>query len=294
MTNTLQKNFIIGDKWLYYKIYTGIKTTEHILLEMVKPVAERLMEEKIIDKWFFIRYTDPKHHLRLRFHCTDTNNLNSVITALAPYLQKFIEQHYIWKIQNETYEREIERYGKNSMDLSEKIFHHDSEMILNILDLIDEGEEGDELRWLFSLRGIDAFLESFRFTIGEKENFMDRLKTAFEKEYGSSKFLKRQLDTKYRNHREKIEAFMTQSDEELDHAPLLALLNRKQENIAATVQEIQILRENNNLNINIDDFLSSHIHMFMNRLFKSKNRTYELVCYFFLHKYYKSSLARLK
>ena len=43
-----------------------------------------------------------------------------------------------------------------------------------------------------------------------------------------------------------------------------------------------------------DDYVRSIIHMTMNRLFRSKNRLYEMVIYDFLFRYYQSALARIK
>jgi len=65
MHNT-QRTFIPGDAWVYYKIYTGAKTSDILLTEIIKPVAEKLIEQELIDQWFFIRYADPKHHIRVR------------------------------------------------------------------------------------------------------------------------------------------------------------------------------------------------------------------------------------
>ena len=48
-----------------------------------------------------------------------------------------LEQDVIWKIQTETYQREIERYGENTIENSETLFWHDSELILKYLDLKD-------------------------------------------------------------------------------------------------------------------------------------------------------------
>lgn len=44
--------------------------------------------------------------------------------------------------------------------------------------------------------------------------------------------------------------------------------------------------------ITIEYLLTSYIHMMLNRLFKSKNRIYELVLYDFLRRYYASKIAR--
>ena len=75
----IQRNFSIGSEWLYYKLYTGHKTADFILTEVIKPLTEEFLEKGLIDKWFFIRYADPKHHIRLRFHCLDTKNIGKVI-----------------------------------------------------------------------------------------------------------------------------------------------------------------------------------------------------------------------
>jgi thiopeptide-type bacteriocin biosynthesis protein len=49
-------------------------------------------------------------------------------------LNSLLEQNSVWKIQTDTYQREIERYGKTIED-SETLFWHDSEMILHYLVL---------------------------------------------------------------------------------------------------------------------------------------------------------------
>ena len=67
-THKAQRTFIIGDNWLYYKIYTGAKTSELILTESIRPVVEELLKNNIIQKWFFIRYSDPHYHIRIRIY----------------------------------------------------------------------------------------------------------------------------------------------------------------------------------------------------------------------------------
>ena len=74
----MQKNFILGDEWLYYKIYTGAKTADNILIDVIKPIAQTLFDEQVIDKWFFIRYSDPDFHIRVRFHCVDISKIGIV------------------------------------------------------------------------------------------------------------------------------------------------------------------------------------------------------------------------
>ena len=113
--NNIKRFFVIGDEWLYYKFYCGPKTADEILIEVIKPVSEKLLKDNIIDKWFFIRYSDPKLHLRVRFHYANPENILFIINTINQYIQFYIDQDLIHKVQIDTYQRELERYGTKSI-----------------------------------------------------------------------------------------------------------------------------------------------------------------------------------
>lgn len=288
----LKRNFILGDSWLYYKIYSGPKTLDRILTELINPVSKSLLEQNIIDKWFFIRYNDPKPHLRVRFHCKDTDNLQKIIKELTPHFTQFMDMEFISNIQIDTYQREIERYGENSMELCEDIFYHDSVMMADFLDMIEDGE-GDELRWLFGLKAADAFLNAFHLSIEAKVDLLMNLKTAFGEEFGMNRHLKQQLDNKYRAQRKMIEEFL-KSDDTFEYPEIIEVINKKNINSRGAIDSILGLYERNELMVPVNALLSSHIHMLMNRLFRSKMRLHEMVLYDFLFRYYDSVKARTK
>ncbi len=294
MKATLKRRFLIGSEWVYYKIYTGAKTADLVLTEIIKPLADELLSSGIISKWFFIRYADPKHHLRVRFHSNKTEAIAEIITRMHPYLSKFMEEDLIWKTQLDTYQREIERYGAISMEASEELFFYESQMIASFVDLI-EGEDGEELRWLFGLRAIDQLLNEFNYQAESKLTLLESLKVGFGAEFNMSRPLKRQLDDKYRANSNKIYDFMKLSkDGDHDYTPLLELLEEKSHKSTKTTKTITSLYEDGKGQVIINDLMSSYIHMLMNRLFKSNNRLHEMVCYDFLYRYYKSVLARAK
>ena len=56
MKSTSKRTFYPGDEWLYFKLYTGIKTADDILIRSVFPVVKKLMREEIITKFFLILY----------------------------------------------------------------------------------------------------------------------------------------------------------------------------------------------------------------------------------------------
>ncbi len=156
----IQRTFIPGENWLYFKIYSGPKTADTILAEDIKPLVEKMSSVNIINKWFFIRYSDPKLHIRVRFYLSKTDYLNHVISLMNSSMKPYVQNNLIWKIQLDTYEREIERYGENTIDLIENLFCYDSNMHLDLLSSL-YGDEGETTRWLFGLKAIDQTLIDF-------------------------------------------------------------------------------------------------------------------------------------
>ncbi|WP_176723318.1 thiopeptide-type bacteriocin biosynthesis protein [Roseivirga misakiensis] len=292
--DTVQRSFMIGDSWLYYKVYTGHKTADRILAEVIRPLAQRLLNECMIEKWFFIRYSDPKPHLRIRFCLKDKGAVSSIITLFYDSLSLYVKEELVWKFQIEDYHRELERYGHNTMEEAESLFQYDSQFVVSLLNLI-EGEEGEELKWLLALRGIDSLLSAFNYSLEEKLNLTDKMKNSFANEFGMSRFLKKQLDEKYRVFRKKIDQFLNESlQQEQELAPILVLLKQREVGLKAVAKQISLKEKDQVIHISIDDLMSSYIHMFMNRLFRSQNRKYELVIHDFLHRSYNSQHARLR
>jgi len=60
------------------------------------------------------------------------------------------------------------------------------------------------------------------------------------------------------------------------------------------VESILKIHKEGALEMNINELFASYIHMFMNRLFKTKNRLHEMIAYDFLHRYYIATLSKQK
>lgn len=285
-TNT-KTSFLLGEEWLYYKIYTGFATTDTILYNRLYPVIAGLRDNGWIDKWFFIRYTDPEHHLRLRLHLTKPEHIGTVILAFQNVFRHLVEQHSIWKIQTDTYERELDRYGKELIEQAETLFFYDSECIVNLLSALETTDNENE-KWITGMAAIDTFLDVFRYDFEAKRALMEQLRTSFFKEFKVGTGTKKELSTKYRNHKSEIERFMKMTSEVND---LKAILNKRNISIAEAVNSI---REQLPDPVKINELLGSYIHMTMNRLFDSNNRQCEMILYDLLYSYYTSVLARQK
>ncbi|MCD6020034.1 MAG: Lantibiotic dehydratase domain protein [Bacteroidetes bacterium] len=293
-THLSKKLFSIGSEWLFYKIYCGAKTADVVLTEKIKQITETLLNEGIIDKWFFIRYADPDIHLRFRLHITNFKKYGDVLQLINRELEPLINQHLISKIQTDTYKRELDRYGDNSIELIEQLFYYDSVFVTEMLSVLD-ANIGGAIRWKIALRSVDEFLNNFKLTLEEKYNLIESLNISFFKEHGGSKNLKLTLDNKYRTLRPQIEEILNvKTDAEKEYFPIIELINNRSNENAKIIEQLLILHRNNQLQLGLYELLASLLHMNLDRLFMGRNRTNEFVIYDLLFRFYKSSIARLK
>jgi thiopeptide-type bacteriocin biosynthesis protein len=281
----MKRNFILGDEWLYYKLYCGKRTADTVLIDCIKPLTKTLLEKKLIDQWFFIRYTDPNPHLRIRFHCNDINKLGTIIDGMNRAISNYTENYLIWKVQTDTYNREVERYGENTIEEAESLFFHDSDLCIKALELI----ENDTLLFMFALRSINTVFEVFDFTLEDKLLFVKENLEVFKTEFNSNKSLSKQLYKKYNGLKKELIEFM-EMQSHIEYQPLINLLNAKKEQIK--IVKKMILKKELQQNINLQDLLSSYIHMMVNRLFRDKQRLHELVCYDNLYRYCNFELTK--
>lgn len=277
---------IPGGKWIYFKFYTGTKTADELLVKYIHPFVTKLLKKKYIESYFFIRYSDPDFHIRLRILLHNKSFYNDIFESFYKHFNKIVQNSIVWKIQIDTYMPEYNRYGKNSIEFCEKIFAIDSSSILNLIKMLDS----DEKRWLTGLLLVDDILSPLYPSYEEKISFMSKLRNSFCKEHGiiTQKYLK-PLNLKFKENKSVIEqAFNNRISPQIK----TILLKRKKE-ISKTLYEIV----DNKLDIdNILDksIIPSLIHMSMNRLFRKDNRLCETVIYYLITEYYMYVVARKK
>ncbi len=290
----MQRTFIIGDKWLYLKLYTGLKTADAIIAELIGSLSNSLIAQGLADKWFFLRYNDPQFHLRWRISITDPEKIGTIITRVNKAIVPYLDNDMIYKVQAETYKREIERYGSNSIGIMEQLFWHNSMLVCNYLSQTKDSED-EKNRWLFSMRAIDSFLNLFNYELDQKLRLLTIMANSYGKEFNIDSALISQLSDRYRANKKDIFNFMSLTFDDANAYEAL-LKVQHQFNIRSTkgVNEILKLENDKQLAVSVDNLLISYIHMFMNRLFRSKQRLHEMVIYGFLFRYYRSQLAQSK
>jgi hypothetical protein len=132
----LERRFPPGSEWLYAKLYAGPATLDQVLSDVVRPVVESVMRAGAADRWFFSRYCDPHWHLRLRFHGEPVHLQQVVLPVLQAATAALLTDGRLWRLQFDTYEREVERYGgPQGIELAERFFQVDSEAVLALVTL---------------------------------------------------------------------------------------------------------------------------------------------------------------
>lgn len=279
-----QKEYIPGSEWLYFKLYTGKKTGDRILTDYLYPLSKAFLEQGLITKFFFIRYADPDFHIRYRIHIENMDNYTKVFQMFHQQICPCVQNGSVNKVMCDTYVRELSRYEGITIDSAENIFFEDSIAIMEILSLLNDSDNDKEQeRWQLSLRLVDDLLDAFDVSLEEKCKMTSNLCSAYKMEHGmTGRRFTKQLNDQYRSHRSLVsDAF---------HSDMLdayekSLANRRNKLIDIVHQ--RGLNSKPGL-----ETLPSLLHMMMIRFFRSRARTYELVIYQYLEKFYLSEKAR--
>jgi Lantibiotic dehydratase, C terminus./Lantibiotic dehydratase, N terminus. len=288
------RTFPPGSEWLYAKLYTGNATADYVLREVIGPLTTEVLQSRAADQWFFIRYGDPDWHLRLRFHGNPERLRGDVMPAIEAAATLLLKDGRLARVQFDTYEREVERYGgAEGIVLAERIFQADSEAVLEIIENLEPGDTGLDERWRLVLRGVDALLQDFGFDPATKFAVIRKARAAFAKEIRVDGRLKGQIGDRFREERKKLEALLDSSqDAENALSCGFEIFHHRSARVAPIVAELKASEAAGRLFVSLQELAPSYIHMHANRLLRSAHRTHELVLYDFLARLYGSKIAR--
>jgi lantibiotic biosynthesis protein len=283
----VQRSFMPGSDWLYIKLYSGYATADMLVTNLLYPFAVNLQEKGIIKKWFFIRYTDPDHHLRIRFYNNDKGFWKEVMEQFYRAAAPWVAEGRVTKIQIDSYERELERYGPAQIDFTESFFHLDSQVSALLLSI----PEITDIKWLTAMLSCDSLLNDFGCSLTMKYHVAKSLATAYFEEAGGTDILAVKLNEKYRQARASIDGAFDEADSTSAMQGVKNLLHQRS-------QQMLQLMEMHSINKGDVHFsyrpATSFIHMSLNRLFTASPRKHEMLVYHHLSRHYESALARLK
>jgi thiopeptide-type bacteriocin biosynthesis protein len=286
-----QRRFLPGDRWLYVKLYCGQSAADEVLRRVITPVREEALATGAAESWFFVRYHDPEPHVRVRFSGEPGRLHGEVLPELHAAARPLLDEGTLWRIQLDTYEREVERYGgPHGVALCEQIFWHDSEAVLDIVGLL-QGDDGADARWRLALRGADMLLDDLGLDLATRLDLMRRIRDAFRDEFRAGTAMFKQIGERFRRERSNLLELLARDparDRDSDLAPGLEILDHRSERVRSVAAAMRASR----LDARIESLASSLVHMHINRLLHASHRAQELVLYDFLHRWYDSLRAR--
>jgi thiopeptide-type bacteriocin biosynthesis protein len=289
-----QRRFTPGSEWLYVKLYTGMAAADQVLREVIAPLRDEALGTGAADRWFFIRYSDPDWHVRLRFHGKAERLCGELLPALDAAVKPLLQDGTLWRVQLDTYEREAERYGGAlGIELAEQFFQVDSQAVLELLELLDPGDQGTDERWRLALCGIHRLLTDFDFTLSERLQVLEAARASYAGEWKVDRDLEQKLSARFRKERHTLEALvLPDGPGTRPLAPGLSVLARRSVELAPFVAEIKAAAQTGGLSVPLTKLAGSFMHMHVNRLLRSQQRQQELVLYDFLKRMYSSAVAR--
>lgn len=296
-TAAVRRTFAPGSAWLYAKLYTGQATADQILTEAIAPIVGEAGDGRTTPAWFFLRYSDPNWHVRFRVHGEPTWLYGELMPRLAALTRAMLDDGRLWKLQLDTYEREVERYGgATGIELAEQLFCADSACVLDILGML-AGDAGNDARWRLALRGTDQLLDDLGFDLAGRLAIMRRTRDAFAREHHAEAAVgfQRGLGDRYRKERGALEALLDRArDADSDLAPGLERLAKRSAANAPIIAELRAAELQGALTQSLTELAPSYIHMHVNRLIRSAQRAHELVLYDLLVRLYESRVARAR
>lgn len=142
-------------EWNYLKLYAAPDAEDELLVRSLRPVLE--------EGAFFVRYSDPEPHLRVRLKGAEG------LEPLAELGRELLEEGRVRRVCLDTYERETERYGGDAgIEPAEAFFAADSLLVVDLLGLRTPREDRTLLgslsvtRLLAALGQEEGVLEGWR------------------------------------------------------------------------------------------------------------------------------------
>jgi thiopeptide-type bacteriocin biosynthesis protein len=124
-----------GTRWLFAKLYTPTSSSDTLLCRVVAPLMRTVLRAGAVRRWFFVRYSDPDPHLRLYAFGPARRLIAHLLPVLSRTLQRSPADGATWRLQLDTYEPEVERYGGlEGTRVAERVFGFDTAATVALIE----------------------------------------------------------------------------------------------------------------------------------------------------------------
>lgn len=260
--------------WLYFKVYCHPLSADGILLQHLLPIVEKSIRTGIVQQWFWLRYNDPEHHLRIRLK-TERRNQGKVFELFNHCLHKLYLSKLVHRFQTDVYKRELERYSAALIVYVEALFHCSSNIVVRYLQkAAGEGYREEEV----VVEGVsfaNRLLGYFGFSTEKETDFCKKNFEAFYQEHGGVKGFRTEAEKLYRTMQPALEEALVLNETMRD-------FDRVGQNVHFLLVKLSFSPPGGP---DINSLAADIVHMHINRLFSSNQRYYEMLVYFMLYRH---------
>jgi len=254
-----------GSDWLFVKLYCPRSIENDVLADSVPAFAENAVAAGLADSWFFIRYSDPDPHIRLRFHGKPEQLTGLLFRHVCHWAGTLMERELCAKFSFDTYERELERFGGPlGMTAAESVFFADSRCSVELVRRFKAKQWPHDLISLLAL-SVDDLLGALGADEAERLRWYRAQTTDGGSEAGSD----------YRERKTLLRALLGQPEEFLSAIPeglnIASVLAARRKTLQAVGRELRTMLEEDRLSQPLDALLASYVHLHLNRLAGSEH-----------------------
>jgi thiopeptide-type bacteriocin biosynthesis protein len=147
-----------GSDWLFAKLYCPRILEEDLISGPMRTFCEFVRAAGLAEEWFFIRYSDPDPHLRLRFRGVPERLVGQLVPEFCSWATDLMRDGLCLRFCFDTYDQELERYGGVAgTAAAEGLFAADSRAVVELLHL-DQQRSLDMDRTTLAVLSIDDLL----------------------------------------------------------------------------------------------------------------------------------------
>lgn len=258
LRSVITEKHIPGSAWLYLEIYCHPVSANRLLRKLYRHFIQKHRHQ--LKKWFFIRYTDPSAHIRLRLQLKKPNEGFALVQALGVLLEGDLQSGIVSNLELKTYQPELLRYGAERMELVERFFNRDSE---GVLQLIHQQSDEQQLK-VITTHYILALIALFFEQLSDQLVFAKRMAASFADEMNLAAADFKKINSGCNELKELLIPTEVTNPKpiKLQAARLLQQL------IASCASQEEKMK-----------LLADLIHMHINRLFIADQRIYEMLIY---------------
>ncbi|MEW1636749.1 thiopeptide-type bacteriocin biosynthesis protein [Streptomyces sp. NPDC093801] len=251
-----------GDEWVYWKYYCSSFTADSVIVR-ARSRVDRLRSRGQVSSWFFLRYGEGGHHVRIRVRPACAEDRAAVFMALEELGQELRAQGLVSRACTDRYVPETVRYGgPQGISLAEELFALDSDLVS---DLLAESPS-EELRLFHAVSALLGWVRGFYGDSPGEEQLIGVLRRRVgPREKGGR--LGSRYGAYFRDVREPLDAFLA---EHTTSGQILAVLGRLRRSTHDGAPIPEAVAE---------EIFRSVVHMHMNRLFPLDVQRLERLAY---------------